>query len=172
MRRALPWLGVVAAAIVFAGALALTYVAYTSQRNASEAVAGAERLYDARVAVAEAQRRLGDANLEDGIRAGREANAIATRVKKLTARVARLLSPTKRATDDAVASARRGARGALVAHRQTRAATAVIGAVDGYQRSANRYALTTNAALARILRALRRTNEEFSPRGLEDDLLP
>ena len=166
MRRWLPWLGVAAAGLTLLLALALTFVAVSSQRTASGSLDSAQRLFDARKAVAQAQAQLGDTDLKEGIEAGREANAVALRVKGVTERIVRLLEPTEQATRATVASARRGVRGAVVARRETATAAEIIGAVDGYQRAATRYAAQTNRSLRRILRALRRTNAEFPPTPL------
>lgn len=168
MRRALPWFGVVAAALPLLLALVLTFVAVSAQRTASGSLDSAQRLFDAREAVAEAQAQLGDTDLKEGIEAGREANAVALRVRRVTARIVRLLEPTERATRATVASARRGTQGAIVTRRDTAAAADIIAAVNGYQKAATRYATQTNRALRRILVALRETNRTFSTDPLLD----
>lgn len=168
MRRAAPWVGVLGAALALLLALGLTFVAVSAQRTASGSLDSAHRLFEAREAVAEAQAQLGDTDLKEGIEAGRKANAIALRVRRVTARIVRLLEPTERATRATVASARRGAQGAIVTRRDTAAAAEIIAAVNGYQKAATRYATQTNGALRRILTALRKTNRAFSTDPLLD----
>ena len=73
MRRWLPWLGVAAAGLTLLLSLAVTFVAVSAQRTASGSLDSAQRLFDARKAVAEAQAQLGDTDLKEGIEAGREA---------------------------------------------------------------------------------------------------
>ena len=58
-------------------------------------------------------------------------------------------------------ASRRGVRNVVLTQRQTEAVADILAVVAGYQQAATGFADDTNAALIRVLRALRRTNEEF-----------
>jgi hypothetical protein len=163
VRRALPWLGVAGSALALVAAVVWSVVALGAESTAHDARDGAYRLLQARIAVADAQRKLGGTDLEDALAAARGANETARRVGAITRNIVALLTPTERTAAGAQRSAVRGVRSATVAHRQTTIAARVLGVISGYQSSASRQALETNVALRRILAALRKTNASFPP---------
>lgn len=146
-------------ACLIAGTMLL--VAVGAKQQASEARERAESLRQARVEVALAERRLGGSDIGDALASARAANATAVRVGVVVERIAASLGPTAQTSVDALRAARLGIRNAAVARRQTDVASGILGAIAGYQSSASRYSVITNRALVKILRALRKTNEEF-----------
>lgn len=159
----LPWLGVAASALAALVAVASVFVASSAESTARRARGGAQALLEARVAVAHAQEKLGTTDLDDALDAARSANATAQKVGRITRRIVGLLVPTERTAAAAQSAAARGVRSATVARRQTQVAARVLALIAGYQSTATRQAGKTNAALRRILVALRKTNESFPP---------
>jgi hypothetical protein len=147
--------------VLAAASFAILAVATQSKSQAQGSLQDAERLYQARLDVAKAEKALGSSDIGDAVESGQRANAIALRVGALTEQVVKLLTPLGASTKESVEQGRRGIRNSVVARRQTRVAADILGAIAGYQRSAFDDADSTNAALRRILRALRETNESF-----------
>ena len=161
MKPFLSWLGAALCIGLAVLGIVLVTMSTNTKLRASDARASAARLYRARLAVAEAQKELGGSNLEEAVTSAREANDTARRVLGLSEQIVSLLEPTQATTADIIAAARRGAQGAATTREQAGIAADVLGEISSYQRVATRYADQTNGALRRILRALRRTNEEF-----------
>lgn len=161
MRRALPWVGAIVAGIVAAVSIALAFVSASVQGSAQESLDGARELFAARVAVAQAEKELGSGDIDSAIASAREANRRAEQVGTITAEIVARLRPTGRRVKTITASARRGSSDVAFTRRQAAAANDLIGAVAGYQTAAADLADKTNAALRRILNALRETNRSF-----------
>jgi hypothetical protein len=126
-----------------------------------DALEGAGRLLAARRDVADAERLLGDSNLDDALISARSANATAVRVGRITDRIARLLESTDAAASGVARSSRQGVSSTTSARRQTETAERVLAAISAYQGNATTLASTNLRALRRVLRALRRTNQSF-----------
>ncbi|MGH2750911.1 MAG: hypothetical protein ACRDK3_08585 [Actinomycetota bacterium] len=161
MRRLTPPAAIIGAALLTAGSVGMVVVGSTTERRARDSLTGALQLYDARLQVADAQRSLGEVDLEDAVDQAGEANAVARRVGKLTNRLAATLGPTEKSTRTVVALAARGTRSTIVTRRQTQIARKLLGAISSYQSSASSSAARTNHALRRILRSLRAINDDF-----------
>lgn len=153
--------GSIVSALALAVAIGMLALALDVRVTASGARDRALSLYRARLDVAEAEKRLGGSHIEDALVAARRANATAVRVGGVVRRIARTLGPAARMSAAALATARQGVQQAGAARRQTRIVGGILGAIAGYQESAEGYAAITNNALVRILKALRKTNEEF-----------
>jgi hypothetical protein len=156
-----PWAGLVLAALVAVASFGALVVATRSKSQAHSSLEDAIRLREARLDVARAERALGGSDIGDAVRSGRKANAVALRVGTLTDRIVDLLAPLSDSTKEAVEQGRRGIRNSVVARRQTEVAAEILGAIAGYQHAAVTDADETNAALRRILSALRETNESI-----------
>lgn len=161
MTRALPWLGLVAAALAGLAGLALFGVGAMTFTNAADARRSAATLYEARLQVTRTQNQMGESNLDDAVTGAETANASAARVQQITERIADLLHSTRRDAAAIGASSRRGAASVAATRQQSEAAARALAAISAYQRSATASTTKTNRALVRILRALRETNEEF-----------
>ena len=159
------WIGVALAAVLLAGSAGMFFVALGARSDAGDTLDGARLLYAARLDVAEAERQLGNSDLDEAVQSARSANSVAIEVGRATSKIVGLL----RDTDDAAASiadaARRGTRGAVFTRRQTEIVGEALGAIAGYQRAASRFSKDTNRSLERILAALRGTNEDFPGGG-------
>ncbi|MGH2755512.1 MAG: hypothetical protein ACRDLB_13925 [Actinomycetota bacterium] len=162
MRR---WIGVALSALVLLGSIGMFAVSLGARSDSNETLEGARSLRRARLAVAEAERALGNSDLGEAVTAARSANRVALKVGDATSRIVRLLRETDKAAATIAASARRGTRGAVFTRRQTEIVGDALGAIAGYQRAASRFTGDTNRALRRILAALRKTNEEFPGGG-------
>lgn len=161
MRRALPWAGALAAGIVAAVSIGIAFISASVQGSAQESLDGARELFAARVAVAQAEKELGSADIDAAITSAREANRRAEEVGEITAEIVAYLRPTGKRARAITASARRGAGDVAFTRRHAIAANDLIGAVAGYQTAAADLADRTNTALKRILNALRETNRSF-----------
>ena len=165
MSGSVRWIPPFLAGLLALAGIGVAGVGAVSRSSAVEARDGAFRLYVARLEVAKAQERLGESDIEEAEESATRANAIAVRVGDVVERIVKLLDPTVETARDTIASARGGARGATITKRQTEVAARLLGALSGYQTDASHFASLTNGALQRILRALRRTNEDFPPGG-------
>ena len=164
MTRALPWLGLTAAALACAAGIAMLGIGATTFKGAADARRSAATLYEARLQVTETQQQMGESDLQSALEGARSANATATEVQDITERIADLLHETRRDAAAIGRSSRRGAATVVATRRQTDAAAQALTAISAYQRSASDSTASTNRALVRILRALRETNEEFRGR--------
>jgi len=102
--------------------------------------------------------------VEQALRSIQEANAIAVRIDGLTSRILARLGPTARSAGATISLARSGARSAARSRRLTQSVAGALQAIASYQLAGSGDASITNAALRRILRALRRTNRNFPGR--------
>ena len=164
MKRIAPLAALAGAAALAALTLALFFVAAGTYRNADSARDGARTLFETRVRVAEAQERIGDSDLGHAIATAGRANKAAEKVGAITARVARLLETTRVAARTITDTSRSGVQTVAFTRRQTASVTLALRAISRYQANASGSARVSNRALARILRALRQTNEEFPGR--------
>lgn len=164
MRKLLSWAGAVAAGLVAALSIVLAFVSANLDRTAQESLQGGLELHAARLAVADAEEKLGDGDIEGAIGSARKANERAERVGEVTAELVRTLRPTSRTAAAITRSSRRSAKNVAFTRRQAESANSLIGAVAGYQQVASELARETNAALERILAALRRTNRSIPTR--------
>lgn len=165
MRKLLPYLGALGAAAICVGGIAMTAVGAVSLKSASDARSSAQALYEARLEVARAQDQIGGSDLDEAVAGARDANASALSVRKVTRRIADLLHATRLDAEVIGRSSRRGVATVVSARRQAEAAARTLAAISTYQRSSSASTSETNRALARILRALRDTNDSF-PGGL------
>jgi hypothetical protein len=161
MRSVFAWIATGLAGLVALGSVAAFVASADAAARAETALEGGERLLVARRDVADAERLLGDSNLDDALRSARSANATAVRVGRITDRIARLLESTDAAASGVARSSRRGVSSTASARRQTETAERVLSAIAAYQGNATTFASTNLSALRRVLRALRRTNESF-----------
>ena len=164
MTRLLGYLGLGGAAVVCIAGIAIAIVGATSLSSASDARRSAQALYDARLEVARAQGQIGSSDLEEAVAGAREANSSALGVKRITRRIADLLHATRLDAAEIGRSSRRGVSTVVSARKQAEAAARSLSAISTYQRSSSSATRRTNAALVRILRALRETNDSFPGR--------
>lgn len=164
--RLLPWLAVLGSALLLAGAAAALFVALGAKGDATAALRNSERLHEARLDVARAERALGGGDLGDANQAAGNANRTALRVGEVTERIVRQLSKVRATVDRITSVAEEGSQSAVFARRQTDVAADLLGSIRGYQTAAARLARITNEALERVLSALRRTNRNFPAGGL------
>lgn len=165
MRRLLPWVGVMASGVLALGSVAALGVAMLEQGAAREALLGSVRAREAELSVVKAQRELSGTDVSDALASIRSANEAAERVAALTGRLVESLEVTLEETGRSVEASREAAAGTVQARRETDLAAELLAAIAGYQGSAAGSADRTNAALRRILRALRETNRELSGEG-------
>ena len=159
--KVLGWAGAVAAGLVAAVCIALAFISANVERTAQESLRGGLELHAARIAVAEAEKELGEGDIAGAIESAREANERAERVGEVTAELVATLRPTSRTATAITDSSRRSAKNVAFTRRQAEAANDLVGAVAGYQQAASDLARKTNAALERILAALRKTNRSI-----------
>lgn len=164
--RFVPWLGVGVAGLMLLATSGMLLVAIGAKGDASTALANSERLYEARLDVARAEKALGGGDLGDAGEAARDANQTALRVGEVTERIVRQLSKVRASVDRITAVAEEGSQSAVFARRQTDVAADLLGSIRGYQTAAARLARVTNEALERVLAALKRTNRNFPGGGL------
>ncbi|MEA2432622.1 MAG: hypothetical protein QOG54_79 [Actinomycetota bacterium] len=165
MKRTLPWVGVVLSAVLAVGSAGAFAASLGASKDAHSAYEGAERLYQARLDVAEAQKKLGDSSIEDAIISARKANATAESVGVVTKRIARLLAATEGIADAITDASRRGLASTSFVRKQSGVARDILATIAAYQARATRYASINNKALGRILKALRETNDQFPGGG-------
>ena len=159
--RVMGWTGAVAAGLLAALSIVLVFVSANLERTAQDSLEGGLKLHAARLAVAAAEKELGDGNIEGAIASARKANERAEAVGKVTAELVATLRPTSRTAAAITDSSERSARNVTFTRRQADAANELIGAIAGYQQASSRLARRTNSALERILTALRETNRSF-----------
>jgi N-acetylglucosamine kinase-like BadF-type ATPase len=161
MRSVLAWIATGVAGLLTLGSIAAFAASADAAARAETALEGAERLLEGRRDVAEAERLLGESNLDDALRSARSANATAVQVGRITSRIASLLESTDDVASRVARSSKRGVSSTIYARRQTETAARVLSVISAYQDSAAAYSSTNLAALRRILHALRRTNASF-----------
>lgn len=157
--------GVGLSLLVACASVAAFVVAVQAKSTARDTLEQAQRLYEARLGVARAQEDLGASNLEAAIASARKANTAAQSVKAITTRIARLLGEAEVAAEATSKTSRAAVRNVTLTRRQTVATGAVLAAISGYQQAASTFAGDTNAALLRILDAVRKTNRSFPGAG-------
>lgn len=162
MRRLLPWAAAGLSAILALGSVGALALAAGGGEAARRALRGSVRSHLAERAVVRAQEDVSRTDIEGALAAIRRANEAAERVALLTEELVGSLEPTVDEASLAVASARDGAASAAAARNETALAAQLLAAIAGYQSAASDSAGTTNAALRRILAALRETNRRFS----------
>jgi len=165
MRRALPWISVGLSAILALGSAGALVVAAGQAEPARRALRGSVGATQAERAVVRAQESVSGTDIPAALAAIRRANEAAGRVALLTQEMVGSLEPTVDETARAVGSARDGASSAAAARSETRIAAQLLAAIAGYQTAASDSAGVTNAALRRVLAALRETNRSFSGPG-------
>lgn len=157
--------GLVLATLLALGSVAIAVVSATTKAQALSTLESAHRLYDARLGVMEAQEELGESDLDDAVESAGRANATAERVKAITTDIADLLFSAETAAKATSSTSKRAVENVTLTRRQTAATSDVLAVIAGYQRAASGFADNTNAALKRILRALRKTNRSFPGQG-------
>jgi hypothetical protein len=161
MRKLLPWVGVVVSALLALGSLGAFVASIGAARDSHSALEGAEGLYQARLDVAEAQKKLGGNSIGDALISARKANATAETVGVITTRIARLLGSTEAVADAISTASRRGISSTSFVRRQSGVARDILATIAAYQARATGYAAINNRALQKILKALRATNDDF-----------
>lgn len=159
------WAGPVASVIALALSATMAVVSFGFAADARDSVEGAQALFDAQVRVADAQDKLEGTDLQEAITSAREANAVAFRVGKVTARIVSFVESAQEAVDALISTSQRGAQSAVFASRQLDAAAGILSEIGGYQRQAKASAGKTNRALRKVLEALRKTNRSFPGGG-------
>jgi hypothetical protein len=165
VKRALPWLGVALSALLALASAAAFAASVGASKDAHAALQGAERLYQARLAVADSQKQLGESSIDDAIASAEKANATAERVGAVTEKIAALLADTDDIADAITAASDKGLASTSFVRRQSGIARDILATIAAYQQRATRYASINNKALARILKALRATNDDFPGGG-------
>jgi hypothetical protein len=147
--------------LLAAGTIAIAFVSADVNGTAQGSLDGARALFSARLQVAQAEKELGEGNIDAAIASAQQANERAEKVGSITAELVATLRPTGRTAKAVADSSRRSAQNVAFTRRHAGAANELIGAVAGYQVAAARLADRTNEALERILAALRKTNRSF-----------
>jgi hypothetical protein len=151
----------IAAGLFLAVSAVTLVVAVQAKTQAHSTLDQAHRLYEARLQVAQAQKDLGNSDLDTAVDSAGKANATAERVKAITTEIADLLGAADIAAAATSKTSRASVKNVALTRKQTVATSNVLAAIAGYQRVATRFATETNRALVRILRAVRKTNESF-----------
>ena len=162
MKRALP---LVLAALLAFGSVAIAVVSATTKAQARSTLDSALRLYEARLGVMRAQEALGESDLDDAVASATRANETAERVKAITTDIADLLASAETAAQATSSTSKKAVKNVTLTRRQTAATSDVLAVIAGYQRAASGFADETNAALRRILKAIRKTNRSFPGGG-------
>lgn len=157
----LRWAGTLLAGLVAAVSIVVMTASVESAADARGALEGAERLYAGRLDVARAEKQLGSADARDAAEGAQSANAVAIRVKARIGALADVLLETADIAGRLTSATESGTRSAVFARRQTTVVADVLAAIAAYQEATARYSESNNDSLRRILRALRKTNEEF-----------
>ena len=165
MKRAISWTSAALSAILALGSAGALVVAMGQGDAARRALRGSIQAHVAERAVVRAQEGVSGTDVAAALAAIRRANEAGGRVALLTEELVAAMEPTVDETARAVGSARDGASSAAAARSETRVAAQLLAAIAGYQTAASDSAGATNAALRRVLAALRETNRSFSGPG-------
>jgi len=156
--------GLGGAIVLTVASLVIMFVSIGAKNNAHSTLEQAQHLYQARVDVGEAQEALGDSDLGSAIESARKTNETADRVHAITTQIASLLESAEVSATATSRLSGQSVRNVSLSRKQTKATTDLLGLISGYQRAAGGFAVDTNSALERILRALKRTNRSFPGR--------
>lgn len=157
--------GVALAALLAVGSVAIAVVSATTKAQAHSTLESAHRLYEARLGVMKAEEALGGSDLDTAVESAGRANATAEKVKTITTDIADLLASAEAAARATSSTSKRAVENVTLTRRQTGATSDVLAVIAEYQQAASAFADDTNAALRRILRALRKTNRSFPGGG-------
>jgi hypothetical protein len=165
MSKAGPWIALVFGAIAATASFALVIVGATGAAGARETLRNTQRLHRAQVEVARAQDRLGGNDLSDAVDSARRANAIALRVGDVSKDIVRLMDDVLPTVERILRASEQGASSTVFARDQVDVAGEILASISGFQRAVDRDAARTNAALRRVLEALRDVNSSFPGRA-------
>ncbi|MEA2460237.1 MAG: hypothetical protein QOH90_414 [Actinomycetota bacterium] len=154
-------LAVGGSAALLLGGIGSVVVANMTLHQASDALAGAHRLYSARVDVANAQKGLGRSQLKKALKGAIEANTAADGVRRSTARILPLLTMAEDRTTRTATASTRTTRVLGTLAGDARRASSLLRLIAAEEKGSSHAASLTNTFLRRILVALRKTNRSF-----------